>query len=77
MKLDESNDIQMLRGQVEILMRDRDALLDIAHAAANFVDKVNLRKLPISAIDSATQLAKSINQLPESTLTEALERRPI
>jgi hypothetical protein len=69
----DSPEIEMLRSELEMLMRERQALLAVAGAAAIFVDKINLGKLPLSAIDPAATLAKNINQLSEATLKEALE----
>jgi hypothetical protein len=70
-----TQEVEMLRSELELLMRERQALLAVAGAAALFVDKVNLGKLPVSAIDHAAHLAKSINRLSESTLKEALETK--
>ena len=74
MKKDQhSPEVEMLRSELELLMRERQALLAVAGAAAHFVDKVNLGKLPLSAIDPAAAIAKCINRLSEATLKEALE----
>jgi hypothetical protein len=73
MKPENTTEIAMLRSELEILMRERQTLLAVAGAAAHFIEKINLRKLPLSAIDPAATLAKSINQLSEATLKEALE----
>jgi hypothetical protein len=39
--------IQMLRSEIEFMMSDREALLRIAGAAAKFVEKVNIARLPV------------------------------
>lgn len=64
--------IQMLRSEIEFMMSDREALLRIAGAAAKFVEKVNIAKLPVSAIPLAEAISSSVNQLSEESLQEAL-----
>jgi hypothetical protein len=64
--------VEMLRSEIELMMSDRDALLRIAGAAARFVEKVNIAKLPVSAIPLAEALASSVNALSEDTLKESL-----
>lgn len=64
--------VAMLRSEIELMMSDRDALLRIAGAAAKFVEKVNITKLPVSAIPLAEQVALGVNALSEDTLKEAL-----
>ncbi len=64
--------VQMLRSEIELMVSDRDALLRIAGAAAKFVEKVNITKLPVSAIPFAEALASSVNALSEDSLKEAL-----
>ena len=65
--------IQMLRSEIEFMMSDRDALLRIAGAAAKFVEKVNIAKLPVSAIPLAEAISSSVNKLSEESLQEALQ----
>jgi len=64
--------IEMLRSEIEFMVSDRDALLRIAGAAAKFVEKVNITKLPVSVIPLAEALASSVNALTEDTLKESL-----
>ena len=64
--------VQMLRSEIEFMMSDRDALLRVAGAAAKFVEKVNIARLPVSAIPLAEALASSVNKLSEESLQEAL-----
>jgi hypothetical protein len=47
-------------------------LLRVAGAAAKFVEKVNIAKLPVSAIPLAEALASGVNALSEESLKEAL-----
>jgi hypothetical protein len=65
--------VQMLRSEIEFMMSDREALLRIAGAAAKFVEKVNIAKLPVSAIPLAEALASNVNGLSEESLQEALQ----
>ncbi len=65
--------VQMLRSEIEFMMSDREALLRIAGAAAKFVEKVNIARLPVSAIPLAEAVASSVNQLSEESLQEALQ----
>ena len=65
--------IQMLRSEIEFMMSDREALLRIAGAAAKFVEKVNIAKLPVSAIPLAEAISSSVNKLSEESLQEALQ----
>jgi hypothetical protein len=46
--------------------------LRVAGAAAKFVEKVSITKLPVSAIPLAESVAASVNALPEDTLKDAL-----
>ncbi len=64
--------VEMLRSEIEFMVSDRDALLRVAGAAAKFVEKVNITKLPVSAIPLAEALASSVNALSEDTLKESL-----
>ena len=65
--------VAMLRSEIEMMMSDRDALLRVAGAAAKFVEKVNIARLPVSAIPLAESLASSVNALSEDSLKEALQ----
>jgi hypothetical protein len=65
--------VQMLRSEIEFMMSDREALLCVAGAAAKLIEKVNIAKLPVSAIPLAEALASSVNALSEDSLKEALQ----
>lgn len=65
-------EITMLRQEVELLMRERQALLQIAGAAAGLIATLDSKRLPLGAIESADLVATSINQLSEETLQDAL-----
>ena len=66
------NEINMLRTELELLMRERQALLKIAGVAAGLIAEMDTHELPISTIEAADLLATSINGLNEETLQDAL-----
>ena len=65
-------EVEMLRSEIEILMTDREKLLRVAGAAAKFVEKVKIARLPVSAIPLAEAVAANVNALSEDSLREAL-----
>ena len=67
-------EIFMLREEVEILMNERQCLLDTTGAAAVFVANLDSTLLPDSACQAAKMLSSSLNNLPEETLRDALEK---
>lgn len=67
-------EVSMLREEVEMLMNERQCLLDATGAAAVFVAKLDSSLLPSSACQAAKVLSSSLNNLPEETLRDALER---
>ncbi|UJP06161.1 MAG: hypothetical protein LZF61_04060 [Nitrosomonas sp.] len=67
-------EVFMLREEMEILMNERQSLLDATGAAALFIAKLDSAALPESVRQAAQLLSCSINQLPEETLRDALER---
>ena len=67
-------EVSMLRGEMEILMKERQCLLDATGAAAVFVAKLDSSILPNSVCQAAKMLSSSLNNLPEETLKDALER---
>lgn len=66
-------EIDMLREELEILMRERASLLHIVGAAAMMVADTDARQLSLEAAEAAEMLSKSLNKLPEETLKDALE----
>ncbi len=62
----------MLRGEMELLMAERDGLLKIAGAAAAFVANVDVNVLPRGRWDAADLLGESLNEVSEDTLRDAL-----
>ena len=67
-------EIFMLREEVEILMNERQSLLNATGAAAVFVANLDSTVLPDSACQSAKMLSSSLNSLSEETLRDALEK---
>ncbi len=62
----------MLRSEVEILMKERHALLKVTGAAAGLVAELDSRELPQHTAEAAELLAASINELSEESLQDAL-----
>lgn len=62
----------MLGKELEILMADREKLLRVAGAAAQFVAVLESEKLSESVATEAEILAESVNALAEETLRDAL-----
>ncbi|HEY7987453.1 MAG TPA: hypothetical protein VIE17_11140 [Methylophilaceae bacterium] len=69
---DQTQEIAMLRAEVEILMIERQSLLQVAGAAAGFIAEINSVDVPAGAIEAAELLAESVNALPEETLQDSL-----
>lgn len=68
----------LLRGEIEILMQEREQLLLAVGAASVLVANLQAETLPESALDPGDILAEALNALPEELLREALERvRPL
>lgn len=66
------NEINMLRSELELLMRERQSLLKVAGVAAGLIAEMDSHELPISMVEAADLLATSINSLSEETLQDAL-----
>ena len=71
-KTNDMPEVEMLRSEIEMLMADREKLLRVAGAAAKFVEKVNIARLPVSAVPLAEAIASSVNALSEDSLRVAL-----
>ncbi len=65
-------DINMLRAELELLMRERQALLRVTGAAAGLIAEMDSHDLPITTVEAADLLATTINKLSEETLQDAL-----
>jgi len=68
-----SQEVAMLREELEILMSERTCLLQVAGAAAVLVANTDGRNLPPEAAEAAEMLSKYVNDLSEETLKDALE----
>ncbi len=62
----------MLSKEIEILMAEREKLLRVAGAAAQFVAVLESEKLPQAVATEADILAQSVNALSEDSLKDAL-----
>ena len=62
----------MLRAELELLMKERETLLIIAGAATGLIAELNTPDLPIRTVEAADLLATTINKLSEETLQDAL-----
>lgn len=65
-------EINMLRTELEILMKERLTLLKVTGIAASFVAELDSHSLPNGTEEAAELLASSINALSEETLKDAL-----
>jgi len=65
-------EIALLRKEVEMLMEERQELLQIAGAAAVLIAGIDSQRLPVRAVEAADMLSTHINRLPEETLRDAL-----
>lgn len=70
-----NEEITLLRKEIELLMRERQRLLQVAGAAAVLVANLDSTDLPDDqdTIDAAEVLAESLNALSEETLKDALD----
>lgn len=68
-----NQEVDMLRTEVEILMRERGRLLKVVGAAAVLVANTDPKSVPDVAMDAAEMLSETLNALPEETLKDALE----
>lgn len=67
-----TQEINMLRSELELLMRERERLLIITGVAAGLIAELNTEDLPIRTVEAADLLATTINKLSEETLQDAL-----
>lgn len=70
--LSNTNETNMLRAELELLMKERENLLIIAGASAGLIAELNTHDLPIRTVEAADLLATTINKLTEETLQDAL-----
>lgn len=65
-------EIALLRGELEMLMNERQAILKVVGAAAALIACLDSQRLPVGAVEAADVVATSINCLSEETLQDAL-----
>ena len=65
-------EIALLRGELEMLMGERQALLRVVGASAALIASLDSKRLPVGAVESADVVATAINALSEETLQDAL-----
>lgn len=68
------HEVSLLREEIEILMRERQSLLNTVGAAARFVASLDSSMLSKETCSTAKILTKSLNQLNDETLRDALEK---
>ena len=68
-----TEEVSMLRAEIEMLMGEREGLLRTVGAAAVFVAHMDSTTLPEETYTSADVLAHALNALPEESLRDALE----
>jgi hypothetical protein len=68
-------EVRLLREEIELLMSERQKLLQVTGAAAVLVANLDSETLPEDqdTIDAAELLAESLNALSEETLKDALD----
>ena len=68
-------EVRLLREEIELLMAERQKLLQVTGAAAVLVANLDSETLPQDqdTIDAAEVLAESLNGLSEETLKDALD----
>lgn len=71
----EGAEVNLLRREIELLMGERQKLLQVVGAAAVLVANLDSDTLPDDedTIDAAEMLAEQLNSLQEETLKDALE----
>lgn len=66
-------EIALLRQEIEMMMKERQALLQVAGAAASLIATLDSKRLPVGAVEAADLVATIVNRLPEETLQDALD----
>lgn len=63
-----------LATEIELIIRERERLLQAAGAAAALFSRLNIRKIPREAREQVRRLGAVLDALPEETLTDAIEQ---
>jgi hypothetical protein len=70
----QEQEVSMLRAEIEMLMKERQSLLKATGAAAVFIANLDSGTLPEDAYEAAEMLSNCLNDLPEDTLRDALDK---
>ena len=70
----QEQEASMLQAEIEILMSERQNLLKTTGAAALFIANLDSSKLPEETYAAAEMLSNCLNDLPEETLKDALDK---
>lgn len=65
-------EITLLRRELELLMGERQLLLQIAGAAASLIASMDTKDLPVAAVEAADMVATTLNSLTEESFQDAL-----
>lgn len=65
-------EIMLLREELEMLMGERQLLLQVVGASAGLIACLDSKRLPLGAVEAADLVATMVNRLPEETLQDAL-----
>jgi hypothetical protein len=63
----------LLATEIELIIRERERLLQAAGAAAALFTRLNIRQIPREAREQVRRLGAVLDALPEETLTDAIE----
>ncbi len=66
-------EIDLLRREVEMLVKERGILLKAVGAAAILIANSEPENIPDAAVSAAEMLSEALNALPEETLQDALK----
>lgn len=69
----QQRELMLLREEMEMLMAERQQLLQVVGAAAAMIANLDSQRLPLGAVEAADILATVVNRLPEETLRDALD----
>ena len=67
-----SEKLSMLGRELELLMGERQTLLQVVGATAALIASLDSSHLPLGAVKPADLVASTINALPDETLQDAL-----
>jgi hypothetical protein len=67
-----SEKLSMLGRELELLMGERQTLLQVVGATAALIASLDSSHLPLGAVKPADLVATTINALPDETLEDAL-----